>query len=304
MLKTILLLLIALLILPAVAIYFDDPLSSLQLVMLTRVTIFMLSVAAICFITGELSGNYSQVDKIWSIMPILYTGYFAWASDWNSRITLMAVIAAIWGIRLTYNFSRRGAYTWKFWAGEEDYRWKILREQPMFNSKWKWTAFNLFFICLYQNSLILLFTLPALMASGSEKPLGPADWVLAIICITAIYIEWLADQQQWDFQQEKHRRIDANQNNKKLYSDGFVSTGLWRYVRHPNYTAEQAIWVFFYAFTIAATGKWLNWSAAGCILLLLLFQGSADFSEKISASKYTGYSDYQKRTGKFLPTWK
>ena len=33
----------------------------------------------------------------------------------------------------------------------------------------------------------------------------------------------------------------------------------------------------------------------------LLFLGSSDFSEKISAEKYTGYGDYQKRVGRFLP---
>jgi steroid 5-alpha reductase family enzyme len=39
----------------------------------------------------------------------------------------------------------------------------------------------------------------------------------------------------------------------------------------------------------------------GIILLLLLFQGSADFSEKISAEKYPAYKDYLKRVPRFLP---
>lgn len=34
-------------------------------------------------------------------------------------------------------------------------------------------------------------------------------------------------------------------------------------------------------FSVAATGRVLNWSLAGGILLLLLFLGSSDFSEKI-----------------------
>jgi steroid 5-alpha reductase family enzyme len=37
---------------------------------------------------------------------------------------------------------------------------------------------------------------------------------------------------------------------------------------------------------------------------VILFKGSADFSEEISASKYPAYKDYQKRVGKFLPKWK
>jgi steroid 5-alpha reductase family enzyme len=40
---------------------------------------------------------------------------------------------------------------------------------------------------------------------------------------------------------------------------------------------------------------------AGCLLLLILFQGSSDFSENISASKYPNYKEYQKTVGRFLP---
>jgi steroid 5-alpha reductase family enzyme len=45
----------------------------------------------------------------------------------------------------------------------------------------------------------------------------------------------------------------------------------------------------------------VNWSLAGAVLLMLLFLGSSDFSEKISAGKYPAYADYQKRVGRFFP---
>lgn len=301
MLRTILLLIIALIIVPLVAFYIDDPLTTLQQTMLRTAAIMTLGVAMYCFIVSELVRNYSQVDKLWSIVPLLYGWYFASASNWEPRIVLMAILISIWGARLTYNFSRRGAYQWKFWAGEEDYRWAILRQQPHLNTRLKWGLFNLFFICLYQNGLILLFTLPAVMAAGSGNGITIADIVLAIISVGFVVMEYIADQQQWNFQKEKYRRINNNEPLTEPYSDGFVSSGLWKYFRHPNYTAEQAIWVVFYLFSVSATGKWLNWSIAGCVLLMLLFQGSADFSEKISAGKYPKYKEYQKRVGRFFP---
>ncbi len=76
----------------------------------------------------------------------------------------MAVLVSIWGIRLSYNFSRRGGYSIRFWTGEEDYRWAVLRAKPEFAAKWKWILFNLLFISLYQMGLILLMTL-----AGSSK---------------------------------------------------------------------------------------------------------------------------------------
>jgi len=236
-------------------------------------------------------------------MPIIYCWYFAYTAHWNARCTWMAALVTIWGIRLTYNFGRRGAYRIQFWSGEEDYRWQVLRNEPMFNSKIKWALFNLFFISLYQHALILLFTLPSVMAAAGKKALGINDVAIAVLMLLAIAIEFMADQQQWNFQQGKKRRLQKGEALTGIYKDGFLSSGLWKYVRHPNYTAEQIIWILFYGFSISATGKWINWSAVGFVLLLLLFQGSSDFSEKISSSKYPAYTDYKKRAGRFLPKW-
>ena len=123
-----------------------------------------LIVATICFLLAELTGNCSQVDKIWSVVPIIYVWEYAHLTNYHPRFVLMAILVTLWGARLTYNFSRRGAYSWKFWSGEEDYRWEVLRKMPMFNARWKWTLFNLFFISFYQNILIWLITVPAIYA--------------------------------------------------------------------------------------------------------------------------------------------
>jgi len=82
---------------------------------------------------------------------------------------------------------------------------------------------------------------------------------------------------------------------------GFTNVGLWKYMRHPNYSAEQSIWVVFYLFSIVATGSFINWSIAGAILLVLLFFGSSNFSEEISAAKYPKYKEYQKKVARFIP---
>jgi steroid 5-alpha reductase family enzyme len=302
MIRTILILIATLIVLPIVAFFWDQPLVPEQKHMLFISLAMAGTVAFSCFTLAELTGNCSQVDKIWSIVPMLYVWYNAAAGGWDPRMILMAILVSIWAIRLTYNFSRRGAYSWKFWTGEEDYRWEILRKNPALQGKLKWTLFNLFFISIYQNGLILLFTLPILVAwQGKGKPLGAADFILAGIMIALIIFETVADQQQWVYQNEKHRRIKAGEKLEGIYAKGFVHTGLWAKLRHPNYAAEQAIWLCFYFFSVAATGRWINWSLAGALLLLVLFQGSSDFSENISAEKYPEYKDYQKKVGRFLP---
>ena len=160
MIKTIAILILTFIVVPVASFYFDDPLSPEQSEILWSCIYIYLGVALSCFLISEITGNCSQVDKIWSIMPIVYAWYIAIAGGMNERMVLMAVLVTLWGVRLTYNFSRRGAYSWKFWSGEEDYRWAVLREKPELKGKTRWFFFNLFFISLYQQGLILLFTLP------------------------------------------------------------------------------------------------------------------------------------------------
>ncbi len=297
------LLIVALILIPVFAAYVDVnfPLNELQWHTLMVLVKVMLAVSISCFLVGEIFKNNSQVDKLWSILPAIYVWIVVYNANSNPRLSLMAVLVTIWAARLTYNFSRRGGYSWKFWSGEEDYRWEVLRQNPIFKSKWAWKLFHLLFICLYQMSLILLFTLPIVVAwQGEQTPLGISDWVLATIFVALVIFETIADQQQWNYQTEKYRRKN-NQLPLENYHKGFIDSGLWAKMRHPNYFAEQSIWVVFYLFSVVATGRWLNWSMMGMVLLLLLFQGSANFSEDISSQKYPAYKDYIKKVPRFLP---
>lgn len=302
MLLTAIILVFTLIVVPYVSFYYGTDLTTLQWELLQESGYILLGLAAACFVLGELTKNYSQVDKVWSLAPLAYAWYIAIQGGSDPRMVLMAILVSIWGIRLTLNFARRGGYSWKFWTGEEDYRWSILQQKPGFEKPWVWSLFNLFFICGYQMTLIYLFTVPILTGLNEAAPEGLmwADYLLAAAFVILVIIEAIADQQQWVFQEEKYRRINSNEDLGD-YQHGFVRTGLWGMVRHPNYMAEQSIWIIFYLFSVVATGQWLNWSVAGSLLLLILFKSSSDFSESITAEKYPEYKNYQATVPRFWP---
>lgn len=299
---TSILLIITLLAVPLFTYLFGVSLGTVELAALKTLIIIAAVVAAYTFIVGELTGNNSQVDKLWSVIPIVYAWVTAAYGDFSPRLVLMSSLVTLWGIRLTTNFALKGAYQWRFWAGEEDYRWQVLRKKPEFSPRWKWTLFNLFFISGYQNIIILLMTLPGIVAlQNNQLPLGWFDYLAAGLMLFFIVYETIADIQQWRFQSRKWAAIKAGQELTAEYKKGFLDKGLWALSRHPNYFAEQAIWVSFYLFGIAAGGYWLNWSIAGALLLIVLFMGSSSFSEEISAGKYPEYKEYQKKIFRFLP---
>ncbi len=260
--------------------------------------------ALYCFVVGELTGNNSQMDKLWSLLPIAYTWIIAAKGGMSARLVVMACLATLWGLRLTFNFARKGAYRLKFWEGEEDYRWSVVRSGPAFRKKWAWMLFDLFFISIYQNALVLMTTFPALVAMKSSAPFGIVDAVAAVLTFGFIAYEAIADEQQWVFQTRKWAMIKAGQTLETLpapYNKGFNTHGLWSRSRHPNYFAEQAIWASFYIFSIGAGVGIINWSIIGALLLVVLFQGSSALAEEISGGKYPEYENYCKQVSCFIP---
>lgn len=119
-----------------------------------------------------------------------------------------------------------------------------------------------------------------------------------MLMVGCLIIETVADQQQWNYQSKKKEK-----RNSGLTAKGFITTGLWKYSRHPNFLAEQLFWWGVYLFGVSAAGEcvWsMHWSMAGTAFLTLLFQGSTHLTESITAGKYPKYKEYQASTNRFL----
>ncbi|MFB2582848.1 DUF1295 domain-containing protein [Herbiconiux sp. P15] len=251
--------------------------------------------AASCLVVWVLSlvtREYSWVDRIWSVIPVVYVWIFAGAAGFTDlRLDLLAVVVTLWGARLTFNFSRKGGYA----PGGEDYRWAVLRGRM---SKGAFQLFNLFFITIYQSVILWLIAMPAYtMFENRATPFTLLDIALVALFLVFLVGETVADQQQWDFHQWKKREVAAGREPHPR----FLQTGLFRFSRHPNFFFEQAQWWVVFLLGASAAGSVLQWTAAGPVLLTLLFIGSTAFTESISRSKYPEYAEYTRRTSALIP---
>lgn len=245
-------------------------------------------VCAFVWITSLITKEHSWVDRLWSIVPVIYVWIFAgFAGFADARLTVMAVLVTLWGARLTFNFARKGGYT-----GTEDYRWPILRARM---TRPQFEIFNLLFIVLYQNAILVLITLPALTAYDNRgTPFGVLDAVVTVIFLGLLVGETVADQQQWNFHL-------AKKAGGADFRPRFLMTGLWRLSRHPNFFFEQSQWWALFFFGAIAAGSVLQWTVLGAVLLTGLFIGSTIFTEAITKSKYPEYADYQAVTSPIVP---
>jgi steroid 5-alpha reductase family enzyme len=244
-----------------------------------------------CWLLSVLTREYSWVDRLWSIIPVVYVAVFAAAADFaDARLNTMLALVAAWGARLTFNFARKGGYA----PGGEDYRWPVLRQRM---AGWQFQLFNLFFITIYQNAILLLICLPAYTALTNPRPFGPLDAVATVVFVGLLIGETVADQQQWAFHQHKKAERAAGREVRPP----FLRSGLFRYSRHPAFFFEQAQWWVIFGFGAIAAGSPWQPTVAGAVLLTLLFVGSTAFTESISAGKYPEYADYRRTTSPIVP---
>lgn len=225
--------------------------------------IFSQALALCTFILSTITGNWSQVDRLWTLLPAIYIAHFTYYAHFLSlptaRLDTLLTLVVIWSARLTFHFFRRGGYNFRY----EDYRWAYARRNIV-PQKWKQVLFNFVFISWFQNALLLLLSMPAylflviaalpegVVTSRDIHAFGTVDLIFSRALMLALIAEFFADQQQWGFQQAKKAFKDSGKKivpegwNREDLERGFCVVGLWSFSRHPNFVAEQTFWILMY----------------------------------------------------------
>lgn len=226
----------------------------------------------------------SIVDKLWSIEPGIYAWYL-YALDPSERRLLMAILATLWGARLTWNFYIKGGY-----SGGEDYRWAEIR---IWYPGWRFEVFNFVFICFFQQTVLMALAAPVAVA---DSMLATPDAGLVLLFLALLLGETVADIEMFRFQTDKYERLARG----LAVPRGFIDTGLWSLSRHPNYFCEVSLWWVFHALS----GRPGDWTVLGPLYLTGLFvfpRASIDVVEALASRKYPDYADYQRRVPRFIP---
>ena len=254
------------------------------------------------FLAGLFTRNYSQVDRLWSVLPPVYVLIWLPGFTDNPRFLIAAFLVLAWGIRLTWNFARRGGYAWEKGRGftGEDYRWEVLRGR--IPNRFLFELFNLSFISFFQLALVFAITFPVYLCGLHNSPLTPLDGLLFLLHMLLLFTETAADNQQFAFHRDKGK--PENRNNPR-YALGFNTLGLWERSRHPNYLCEMSQWVVVFLYAVSAAGTLLPSPvpSAGLapLILIVLFTGSTVMTEGITLSKYPRFREWRKVTPPWIP---
>lgn len=224
----------------------------------------------------------SIVDIFWGTgFVIAGWVYFALTKDgFLARKLLIAVITTIWGLRLSIHIFIRNA------GKGEDFRYRKWRGEA--GSAWWWRSF--FKVFLLQGILMWIISAPLLGAQISPLPakLTWLDYLGALTWLVGFFFEAVGD---WQL-----ARFKANPANKgKL-----LTTGLWRYTRHPNYFGDATQWWGFYLIATAAGGWYTIFSPVVMTFFLRQVSGVAMLEKTLKNTK-PGFQEYVETTNAFIP---
>lgn len=157
---------------------------------------------------------------------------------------------------------------------------------------------NIVFIAPFQDYLLLLMVTPLYMTNlltsvTTTRTFSTLDYLAIVSHLTLLFIETVADEQQYVFQTEKYALLNHLKPEQLTgdYKLGFLwHSGLFQYSRHANFFAEMSIWWVIYLFSVSAVQEaaqggslacadLINWTIAGPIVLTGLFQGSTWLTE-------------------------
>jgi len=225
--------------------------------------------------------NSSIVDIFWGAGFVLSAWlYFAFTPDgFLPRKLLLVILVTIWGLRLSTHIFLRNK------GKPEDFRYQKWREEN--GSIWWWKSF--FQVFLLQGLLLWIVSMPLLAAQffGKVDHLTVLDFIGAAVWLIGFFFESVGDFQLTRF-------IKNPQNRGKV-----LSSGVWRYTRHPNYFGDAAQWWGFYLLALVAGGWWAIVSPVIMTYLLTRVSGVSLLEKSLDAKP--GYRQYVESTSAFIP---
>jgi len=222
---------------------------------------------------------FFQTDKLtdisYGLSFILLTVYFI--PEYSLPNMLMAMMVILWGVRIAgFLFLRINKIG-------KDKRFDQMRGNFVrFLGFWLLQGVSVF--------AILLCTLTFFSANATQfNPLGIGIWLLGLA------LETIADAQKFKF--------TGNPANKGK----FITTGIWKYSRHPNYLGEILCWSGVFVFALPAlTGTQILIAAISPLVItcLLLFISGIPLLEKKADEQWgtnKHYVLYKKNTPILIP---
>jgi len=238
------------------------------------------SFMTVVYLIGLARKDNSIVHIAWGIAFIIIMGVgYLRRSDGYPRELLIALLVVLWGTRLAIHIAVKNQ------GRPEDKRYQEFRK----NWRPNWLLKSYFKIYILQGTLALIISLPVLITFTYTPPgfaiinsLGFLIWIAGFITETGSDLQLLL--------------FKSRKGSKK----SILSSGFWKYSRHPNYFGECIQWWGIWLIS-ACSPIWLLGIAGPATLTWLLTRVSGVPLTEKALKKRKGFKEYVKNTNALIP---
>ena len=181
--------------------------------------------------------------------------------------------ALIWGTRLGLFLAARERKP-SYQASVKDQTDKSTA-LPIFVKICIWSSTSLLYVCMFS---------PVVFLAESIKDLNDKQMKISI---AGVVVMWLGLALE--------ATADHQKSEAKAKSAGFVSSGLYSWVRYPNYLGEITFWVGNFVAGVVAYTTWWYWATAitGVVCIILIMMGSTKRLETKQDERYGEDPNYK-----------
>jgi steroid 5-alpha reductase family enzyme len=159
---------------------------------------------------------------------------------------------------------------------------------------WKFLKFWFF-----QGVAVWVIMLPSIVWFARTGAVDARGWTAWMTAGTAVWLGGLTIETIADIQKYQYKRRTGAQSR-------WMSSGLWRYSRHPNYFGELLCWWGLFLFVLPELGWWFFLGGLGPLAItgLLVFVTGIPTLERSADEKWgrdPEYQLYRTRTRRLVP---
>ncbi|MBN2202355.1 DUF1295 domain-containing protein [bacterium] len=226
--------------------------------------------------------NNGLADTAWGLGFVLV----AWLNIFitgavTTRAVVVTALVTIWGLRLALHIFARNR------GKAEDFRYAEMRRKWGRHAEWK-SYVNVF---LLQGLLLYVIAWPIVLVNlpSPGAGIGMLEWLGLAVWITGFVFEAVSDRQLRDFIRKG-----------KTQENPYMTEGLWKYSRHPNYFGEALLWWGVFLLAVRSPLGWTGIISPLLIGFLLRFVSGVPLLEK-KHMQDPRYRAYAERTNVFFP---
>lgn len=243
------------------------------------------------FVMAQIKKNNSIVDIGWGLGFVIvavatFLISYLESNQLNWPSLVVTVLTAIWGLRLFFYISIRN------WNKPEDYRYVNFRKQ------WgtKFVALKAFLqVFMLQGIFMFIISTSIILTNVYPKPTLDTSSTVLIILGILVWVVGFIFEAVGDAQLKTFKKDPMNKGK-------IMSSGLWKYTRHPNYFGEALMWwgIFFVSLFSTTRPGIIGLISPVVITYLLVYVSGVPLLER----KYKdnpAFQEYAKKTSMFIP---